>query len=84
MWFDLSAGNALGEQHDVAARARLAMRERMMPAQVEEARLSARHWISCAGTRSVGAPSGSLARLTLDNEKHELLMDQLNCIALAP
>jgi TPR repeat protein len=45
-WFELSAAFSLGPQRDSAHRALVAMRERMMPAQVEIANLLTRDWVS--------------------------------------
>jgi Sel1 repeat len=45
-WFELSAGSTLGVQRDIARRELVAMREQMMPAQVDVASLLARDWVS--------------------------------------
>jgi TPR repeat protein len=44
-WFELSAGSMLGAERDTAWRELVAMRERMMPAQVEVANLLTRDWV---------------------------------------
>jgi uncharacterized protein len=45
-WLELSAGMTVGAERDAALRALLAMRERMMPSQVEVARRLMRDWVS--------------------------------------
>jgi TPR repeat protein len=45
-WFALSARSSLDAQRDIAVRELLAMRERMMPSQVEAADLLMRDWVS--------------------------------------
>jgi uncharacterized protein len=49
-WFALSAGTSVGAQRDNALRALVALRERMMPLQIEVAKRSVRDWISLADT----------------------------------
>ena len=45
-WLELSAGSTVGAQRDIAWRELVAMRERMMPSQVEAADLLVRDWVS--------------------------------------
>jgi TPR repeat protein len=47
-WFELSAGSAAGAHRELAWRELLAMRERMMPSQVDAANLMTRDWVSRA------------------------------------
>ena len=47
-WFELSAASSLGPQRDTVWRELVAMRERLMPAQVEAANLLTRDWVSRA------------------------------------
>jgi len=45
-WFALSAGITVGAERDTAVRVLLALRERMMPLQIEAAKRLMREWLS--------------------------------------
>jgi TPR repeat protein len=67
-WFALSAGITVGAQRDTAVRVLLALRERMMPLQIEAAKRLIRDWISLGDCDIQPDPDRARDRV---NEEHE-------------
>ena len=63
-WFELSANAGLGAERDLANRALVETRERITPAQVQDARRLAEAWKRETGTvfADMRSPTGSQAR----------------------